>query len=44
MDITEHYQEFFEFMIQEHDIILTIDQMDNIRREAIKLNDKLCQI
>jgi hypothetical protein len=33
-EIADKYQEFFNFMSQEHDLILTIEQMDEIIFEA----------
>lgn len=34
------YQEFFNFMNQEHDLILTIEEMEEIIFEAHKLFEK----
>jgi hypothetical protein len=39
--IAKTYQEFFNFMNQEHDLILTVEQMDEILYEARKLEQKL---
>jgi len=41
MNIEEKYQRFFNFMMQEHGLILTRDQMDEILTEAEKLKTKL---
>lgn len=35
------FQEFFNFMLQEHDLILTNTQIFEILHEANKLEDKL---
>lgn len=40
-EIADKYQEFFNFMNQEHDLILTIEQMDEIVFEAQRLVRKL---
>lgn len=40
-EIADKYQEFFNFMNQEHNLILTIEQMDEIVFEAQKLVKKL---
>ncbi len=40
-EIADKYQEFFNFMNQEHDLILTIEQMDEIVFEAQRLVKKL---
>ena len=40
-EIADKYQEFFNFMKQEHDLILTIEQMDEIVFEAQRLVKKL---
>jgi hypothetical protein len=40
-EIADKYQEFFNFMRQEHDLILTISEMDEIVSEAQKLVKKL---
>lgn len=37
------YQEFFEFFVQEHNITLTISEMNEIRFEAQKLEEKLSE-
>jgi len=37
----DFYQEFFDFLNQEHNIICTIDQMDEIRNEVHKLENKI---
>ncbi len=34
------YQPFFEFMRQEHGLILTVDQMQEIKIEAEKIDSK----
>ena len=39
--IAETYQEFFDFMKQEHDLILTVEEMDEILWEARILDKKL---
>ena len=39
--IADTYQEFFNFMNQEHDLILTVEQMDEILYEARILDQKL---
>lgn len=41
IEAADKYQEFFNFMSQEHDLILTIEQMDEILSEAQKLVKKL---
>ena len=38
----DKYQEFFNFMKQEHNLLLTIDEMDEILKEAEKLRENLC--
>lgn len=40
-ETADKYQEFFNFMNQEHDLILTIEQMDEIVFEAQRLVKKL---
>lgn len=40
-EIADKYQEFFNFMSQEHDLILTMSEMDEIVSEAQKLVKKL---
>lgn len=40
-EIADKYQEFFNFMSQEHDLTLTISEMDEIVSEAQKLAKKL---
>lgn len=40
-EIADKYQEFFNFMSQEHDLTLTISEMDEIVSEAQKLVKKL---
>jgi hypothetical protein len=42
-EIADKYQEFFNFFIQEHNLILTIEQMQEILSEAQKLESKLSQ-
>lgn len=39
--MTESYQRFFEFMEQEHNLILTLGQMDDIVHEAALLHQDL---
>ena len=39
-EIADKYQDFFNFMIQEHDLILTIDEMNEIVSEVEKLKKK----
>ena len=41
--IADKYQNFFNFMNQEHDLILTIDEMNEIVSEVEKLKDKLIE-
>jgi len=36
-EIADKYQEFFNFMVQEHDLILTIEEIDEMVFEAQKL-------
>lgn len=43
IEIADKYQEFFNFMMQEHNLILTISEMNEILLEAKKLEDKLKQ-
>jgi hypothetical protein len=40
-ETADKYQEFFNFMNQEHDLILTIEQMDEIVFESQRLVKKL---
>jgi len=40
-EIADKYQEFFNFMSQEHDLTLTISEMDEIVSESQKLVKKL---
>ena len=40
-EIAEKYQEFFNFMNQEHELILTMGEMDEIVFEAQRLFKKL---
>ena len=40
-EIADKYQQFFNFMNQEHDLILTIEEMDEIVFEAQRLVKKL---
>jgi hypothetical protein len=40
-EIAEDYQEFFDFLNQEHNLILTISEMDELVFEAQKLVKKL---
>lgn len=37
MLLSNNYQEFFNFMSQEHDLTLTLSEMDEIVQEAAKL-------
>lgn len=39
-ETADKYQEFFDFMNQEHDLILTIEEMDEIIFEAQRLVEK----
>ena len=41
--IADKYQDFFNFMCQEHDLILTIDEMNEIVSEVEKLKEKLIE-
>ena len=41
--IADKYQNFFNFMNQEHDLILTIDEMNEIVSEVEKLKEKLIE-
>ena len=40
-EIANRYQEFFNFLNQEHNLILTISEMDEIVYEAQKLVEKI---
>jgi len=40
-ELAEDYQEFFNFLNQEHNLILTISEMDEVVFEAQKLVKKL---
>ena len=40
-DIADKYQEFYNFMSQEHNLTLTISEMDEIVMEAQRLVKKL---
>lgn len=40
IDVSDKYQDFFNFMNQEHDLILTIEEMDEIVFEAQRLIEK----
>jgi mannose/cellobiose epimerase-like protein (N-acyl-D-glucosamine 2-epimerase family) len=40
-EIADIYQDFFNFMSQEHDLTLTIGQMNDIKNEAMKLEERL---
>lgn len=40
-EIADKYQEFFNFMNQEHNLLLTIEEMDEIVFEVGKLVNKL---
>lgn len=44
LEIADQYQDFFNFMSQEHDLILTISEMEEIRFEVEKLNEKLTSL
>lgn len=37
MEIADQYQDFFNMMSQEHGLILTISEMDDIISEALKI-------
>lgn len=39
-EMASKYQDFFNFMSQEHDLILTIDEMNEIVYEVEKLKNK----
>ena len=41
LEIADKYQEFFDFLLQEHNLTLTISEMEEIRVEVEKLNEKL---
>jgi hypothetical protein len=41
LKIADKYQEFFNFMLQEHNLTLTISEMEEIRVEVEKLNKDL---
>lgn len=41
--ISKPYKSFFNFMMNEHDLILTVSEMDEILSEALKLHEKLKQ-
>ena len=41
--IADKYQDFFNFMNQEHDLILTIDEMNEIVSEVEKLKKNLIE-
>ena len=41
--IADQYQDFFNFMNQEHDLILTIDEMNEIISEVEKLKKNLIE-
>lgn len=40
---SEKYQQFFTFLNKEHNLTLTISEMDEIRYEVNKLNNQLKQ-
>lgn len=40
-ELADKYQDFFNFMEQEHGLILTIEEMDEIAFEAHKLVQKI---
>lgn len=39
-EMADKYQDFFDFMYQEHNLILTIDEMNEIVYEVEKLKKK----
>ena len=43
IQLADRYQEFLNFMSQEHDLTLTISEMDEIVSEAQKLVEKLAR-
>ena len=38
--VAEKYQEFFDFMYQNHNLILTISEMDEVILEAKKVDEQ----
>lgn len=40
-EIADKYQDFFNFLSQQHGLTLTISEMDEIMNEALKLNENL---
>jgi len=42
-ELADKYQEFFNFMNQEHNLILTVSEMNEIIYEANKLQEQLKQ-
>jgi hypothetical protein len=42
-ELADKYQDFFSFMNQEHNLILTISEMNEIIHEANKLQEQLNQ-
>ena len=41
LETADFYQEFFNFFSKEHNLILTIQEMDEIRHECRKLEKRL---
>ena len=41
IETADKYQQFFNFLNQEHGLVCTIEQMNEIMREAVKLDKKL---
>lgn len=41
LEIADFYQEFFNFFSKEHNLTLTIQEMDEIRHECRKLEKRL---
>ena len=41
LETADFYQEFFNFFSKEHNLILTIQEMDEIRHECRKLETRL---
>ena len=39
--LPDKYQDFFDFMFDEHELVLIISEMEEIRTEIEKLNEKL---
>jgi hypothetical protein len=40
LEIADKYQEFFNFMRSEHNLILTIEEMDEVIFMALKFKEK----